>query len=244
MPFSVLICLVVMTGSAFAQNAPTDTGTFVPEVKNDVLTPKCLRARQRFNSDPSFVHNLMDFYVANKNVSGPCFTKRNGVTALSDCDLQGKWKRMEDLNRECQRGHGKVCFESLTINVNGKQYQMKHVVTGCVPRQCEDPRDQSTAMVMITSMCQAIGVRCDVNCVDWECSLPQADAEPGYTRRREDPQGMLRKGGDGAGRLDYQKTHHFQKCLDHSLLPPRTSNPSKYMTPAAAKKGKWWAETD
>ena len=93
----------------------------------DLLTAACVSARRRFNADSTLMHNLMEFYNANRNLSSAnCINQK--TKELQNCDLRYKWNKLHILNQECKRGHGKTCFETLKITTTtprrGDQYGM------------------------------------------------------------------------------------------------------------------------
>ena len=106
--------------------------------EGDLLTAACVNARRRFNADSTLMHNLMEFYNANRNLSSAnCINQK--TKELQNCDLSYKWNKLHILNHECRRGHGKTCFETLKITTTtprrGDQYGMyiqRKIITSTV----------------------------------------------------------------------------------------------------------------
>jgi hypothetical protein len=247
----VALLKLVLQGSAVDRG--DGANYFVPVPKQDVLTPDCQQARAQFNGDASFVNSMMEFYSANKDISKSCIDRSVLPPALKNCSLDGAWKKTGLLHQQCARGDGKVCYESLTVTVQGVPYTMKYVVAGCVPRACEDPRDQSTAIVMMSAMCNAAGITCNVNCVEWTCSVSKVSVS--YVDRIAAEKGKLLRGHN----LDLSKSHKvrptrensdiiskFEKCVDH-ISPIKKKLMVNYLpsTNESGKGGedKWWALT-
>ena len=102
-------------------------GDFAARQEGDLLTAACVNARRRFNADNTLMHNLMEFYDANRNLSSAnCINQK--TKEIQNCDLRYKWNKLHILNNECRRGHGKTCFETLKITTTtprrGDQYGM------------------------------------------------------------------------------------------------------------------------
>ena len=227
--------------------------------KNDLLTVSCVNARRRFNSDMQLMKYLMEFYNANQHLSNEnCINQK--TKELQNCDLTYKWKKLDILNQECKRGHGKTCFETLKITTTTPRrtkdqygggykqntYILRNLIAGCVPRECEDPRDQSTSMVMIAAVCNMLNIKCDVNCVEWECKMLDANAKPSiYAKTNEEKMKqqqqqqqstMLRNNNNNNnnnGALTINSINddpssgitRFTKCLKNSLI----TNPRQMM---------------
>jgi len=248
-----LVALLMLVRQGSAIDRGDRANYFVPIPKQDVLTPGCQQARAQFNRDASFVNSMMEFYSANKDISKNCIDRSVLPPELKNCSLDGAWKKTDLLYQQCARGDGKVCYESLTVTVQGIPYAMKHVVAGCVPRACEDPRDQSTAIVMMSAMCNAAGITCNVNCVQWTCSVSKVPVS--YVDQIAAKRGKFLRGNN----LDLSKSHKarltredsnkiskFEKCVDH-MSPNKKKLMVNYL-PSTNESGKggedrWWALT-